>query len=64
MASRYRNDRTTEWKDRPIECELYLEMRLKLKIDEATKSYYLHLIVVHAKSNQTKHHEKTDNIDC
>lgn len=32
-------------------------MRLKLKLDEATKRYYLHLIVVHAKWNQTKHIE-------
>lgn len=47
-----------------IKCERHLEMRLKLEVDEATKRYYLHLIVVHAKSNQTKHHETGDNIDC
>lgn len=33
-------------------------MRLKSEVDEATKRYYLHLIVVHVKSNQTEHVER------
>lgn len=36
----------------------HLEMRFKLKVSEATKRYYLHLIVVHPKWSQTKQTEQ------